>query len=177
MPTPKTLKVAYKPMPAGTSKERHNTTWPRQGTVPLHTSWPHGTDHTRASKSTQGGWTSKLSLGTSQYTPTKVSNTMVGFGSLMIASHQGLQSLGRVLTLGVSCCLFTSLIILPAILILLTKTRPDLNESDEIDSHPHLKMVQPRLRHGPHFSVEGKPDRFGGAPDGSFEPTRPTRRG
>ena len=33
--------------------------------------------------------------------------TIVGFGSLMIASHQGLQSLGRVLTLGVTCCLFT----------------------------------------------------------------------
>ena len=41
--------------------------------------------------------------------------TMVGFGSLMIASHRGLQSLGRVLTLGVSCCLFTSLVMLPAV--------------------------------------------------------------
>ena len=42
--------------------------------------------------------------------------TMVGFGSLMLASHLGLRSLGRVLTIGVSCCLFTSLVILPAIL-------------------------------------------------------------
>ena len=42
--------------------------------------------------------------------------TMVGFGSLMIASHRGLQSLGRVLTIGVSCCLFTSLVMLPALL-------------------------------------------------------------
>ena len=41
--------------------------------------------------------------------------TIVGFGSLMIASHQGLQSLGRVLTIGVSCCLFTSLVMLPAL--------------------------------------------------------------
>ena len=39
--------------------------------------------------------------------------TIVGFGSLMVASHQGLQSLGRVLTIGVTCCLFTSLIMLP----------------------------------------------------------------
>jgi len=31
--------------------------------------------------------------------------SMVGFGSLMIASHRGLESLGRVLTIGVSCCL------------------------------------------------------------------------
>ena len=42
--------------------------------------------------------------------------TMVGFGSLMIADHQGLQSLGRVLTIGVTCCLFTSLVMLPAAL-------------------------------------------------------------
>ncbi|MCG8586102.1 MAG: MMPL family transporter, partial [Pirellulales bacterium] len=42
--------------------------------------------------------------------------TIVGFGSLMIASHRGLESLGRVLTLGVTCCLFSSLIVLPALL-------------------------------------------------------------
>ncbi len=49
--------------------------------------------------------------------------TLVGFGSLMIASHQGLQSLGRVLTLGVTCCLFTSLVMLPAMLALVTRNR------------------------------------------------------
>lgn len=42
--------------------------------------------------------------------------TMVGFGSMMIADHRGLQSLGRVLTIGVSCCLFTSVVTLPALL-------------------------------------------------------------
>lgn len=56
--------------------------------------------------------------------------TMVGFGSLMIASHQGLQSLGRVLTIGVTCCLFTSLVMLPAALAWGTQNE----ESDEIDS-------------------------------------------
>ena len=30
---------------------------------------------------------------------------IVGFGALMIASHRGLHSLGRVLTLGMACCL------------------------------------------------------------------------
>jgi hypothetical protein len=49
--------------------------------------------------------------------------TMIGFGSLMIASHKGLQSLGRVLTIGVSCCLFTSLVILPALLVWLSRNR------------------------------------------------------
>ncbi len=42
--------------------------------------------------------------------------TIVGFGSLMIASHRGLESLGRVLTIGVSCCLFNSFVMLPALL-------------------------------------------------------------
>jgi len=56
--------------------------------------------------------------------------TMVGFGSLMIASHRGLQSLGRVLTIGVSCCLFASLIMLPAILSWATRRRPEVEEED-----------------------------------------------
>ncbi len=51
--------------------------------------------------------------------------TMVGFGSLMIAGHRGLQSLGRVLTLGVTCCLFTSLVMLPALLSWLSRHRAD----------------------------------------------------
>lgn len=42
--------------------------------------------------------------------------SMVGFGSLMISSHQGLFSVGLTLTLGVGCCGFISLIPLPAIL-------------------------------------------------------------
>ena len=42
--------------------------------------------------------------------------TMVGFGALMIANHQGLQSLGRVLTIAMGCCLFSSLI-LPNLLV------------------------------------------------------------
>jgi uncharacterized membrane protein YdfJ with MMPL/SSD domain len=51
--------------------------------------------------------------------------TVVGFGALMIADHQGLQSLGRVLTIGVSCCLFTSLVMLPAVLTWWTKGRTE----------------------------------------------------
>src|SRR4029079_2243060 len=48
---------------------------------------------------------------------------LVVFGSLMIATHQGLQSLGRVLTLGVTCCLFASLIMLAAALTWFTRHR------------------------------------------------------
>ena len=48
--------------------------------------------------------------------------TILGFGALMVASHRGLESLGRVLTLGVATCTLTSLIILPAILTILRPT-------------------------------------------------------
>jgi predicted RND superfamily exporter protein len=49
--------------------------------------------------------------------------TMVGFGSLMVASHQGIFSLGLLLTLGSLCGLVASLIVLPVILQLL-RARP-----------------------------------------------------
>jgi predicted RND superfamily exporter protein len=49
--------------------------------------------------------------------------TMVGFGSMMLSRHQGLKSLGQVLTLGVFCCLLSSLLILPALLTLVSPRR------------------------------------------------------
>jgi hopanoid biosynthesis associated RND transporter like protein HpnN len=54
--------------------------------------------------------------------------TIIGFGSMMIASHRGLQSLGRVLVIGVACCLITSIIALPAALTLWTRKRKNKNE-------------------------------------------------
>lgn len=46
--------------------------------------------------------------------------TMIGFGSMMIADHQGIYSLGLVLTVGVGSCLVASVTFLPAILKLST---------------------------------------------------------
>lgn len=45
--------------------------------------------------------------------------TILGFGALMVASHKGLESLGRVLTLGVTTCTLTSLVFLPVVLAIL----------------------------------------------------------
>jgi len=42
--------------------------------------------------------------------------TMIGFGSMMVADHYGVFSLGLVLTLGVFCCLVASITFLPALL-------------------------------------------------------------
>lgn len=43
---------------------------------------------------------------------------IVGFGCLMLSDHRGLYSLGLVLAIGMACCLVTSLISLPALLML-----------------------------------------------------------
>ena len=48
-------------------------------------------------------------------------STMVGFGSLLIARHQGIYSLGLLLTVGSACGLFAALAVLPVILRLITK--------------------------------------------------------
>ena len=88
--------------------------------------------------------------------------TMVGFGSLMIAEHRGLQSVGRVLTLGVSCCLFTSLIMLPAILTILTRNRPEA-ESDPDDVPRRRRDRDDRV--DPSDRATG-----GGAPAPHFDP-------
>lgn len=69
--------------------------------------------------------------------------TVVGFGSLMIASHRGLQSLGRVLTLGVSCCMFTSMIMLPALLVLMSRKRRGPPEPSEAETPAR---ISPRRR-------------------------------
>jgi predicted RND superfamily exporter protein len=59
--------------------------------------------------------------------------TVFGFGTLMISQHQGLFSLGLLLAIGVSCCLLTALVFLPALLRLVpvkedkTTTQPSLD--------------------------------------------------
>lgn len=58
--------------------------------------------------------------------------TMASFGSMILARHQGLRSLGQVLTLGVLCCLTSSIIFFPALLSWLTRNRDEV--ADETDS-------------------------------------------
>lgn len=47
--------------------------------------------------------------------------TIIGFGSLMIASHKGMMSLGLILALGSFISLFNSIVLIPAILKLIGK--------------------------------------------------------
>lgn len=47
--------------------------------------------------------------------------TIIGFGNLMVATHQGIFGLGLLLTIGTACGLVTSLIVLPVILRLIRR--------------------------------------------------------
>ena len=62
--------------------------------------------------------------------------SIVGFGSMMVASHRGLFSLGIALAIGVSSCLFVSLVFVPALLGVISKneTRERLTRSQRIVS-------------------------------------------
>jgi hopanoid biosynthesis associated RND transporter like protein HpnN len=51
--------------------------------------------------------------------------TTASFGVLVFARHQGLQTLGQVLTLGVTTCLFSSIVFFPGLLRWLTRHRAD----------------------------------------------------
>jgi hypothetical protein len=46
---------------------------------------------------------------------------MAGFGSLRVAKHQGIASLGGVMAIGTGTCIVASLAILPAVLALLCR--------------------------------------------------------
>jgi uncharacterized protein len=48
--------------------------------------------------------------------------SMVGFGSMMVASHRGLFSLGIALAIGILSCLFVSLVMVPALLGVISKS-------------------------------------------------------
>ena len=48
--------------------------------------------------------------------------TCTGFGSLILAKHAGIASLGTVMALGAALCMIASVTVLPALLILLTRS-------------------------------------------------------
>ena len=47
--------------------------------------------------------------------------TIVGFGSLMMSHHRGIFGLGLLLTMGTTCALIASLVVLPVVLRLLPR--------------------------------------------------------
>ncbi len=69
---------------------------------------------------------------------------IAGFGSLILAKHQGIQSLGYVMACGLATCMLAGLTFLPALLNLLTRT-PDQKKHPKIkDSHSTVDREEPR---------------------------------
>jgi len=75
----------------------------------------------------------QVAAGSKEYSPSGETLTgviltsltsIVGFGSLMIAGHQGLVSVGLVMAIGVASCLLVALIPLPALLTLVARHQP-----------------------------------------------------
>ncbi|OAI53607.1 hypothetical protein AYO47_04430 [Planctomyces sp. SCGC AG-212-M04] len=72
--------------------------------------------------------------------------SIVGFGSLMIASHRGLFSLGLVLTVGVTGAMLTALIAIPSLLSLLTPPGSPQTAADTAERPMEVRPA-PLLQH------------------------------
>ena len=68
--------------------------------------------------------------------------SMIGFGSMLVAAHRGLQSVGLVLVVGVGSCLFVSLVTLPAVLTLIDRGQ-DRPNSKSSAARKHAISNQP----------------------------------
>lgn len=68
--------------------------------------------------------------------------SMVGFGSMMIAAHRGLYSVGLVLVIGVGSCLFVSLVTLPAVLTLFSRNRQGAVTEEKIGDRQQANQQQ-----------------------------------
>ena len=66
----------------------------------------------------QGTSPDRLVLTTGKAVGMSSLTTMVGMGSMIIATHGGMHSLGLVLLIGVMACLITAIVVLPAALSL-----------------------------------------------------------
>ena len=60
--------------------------------------------------------------------------TIAGFGSLILAKHQGIESLGYVMAVGTTTCMVAGLTFLPALLNLMTRKRHPINQQPSADN-------------------------------------------
>jgi predicted RND superfamily exporter protein len=69
---------------------------------------------------------------------------IAGFGSLILAKHRGIHSLGCVMSVGIATCMIAGLTFLPALLNLLGRRRPLIKKPSADDSSPTLGQEEPR---------------------------------
>lgn len=69
---------------------------------------------------------------------------IAGFGSLMLAKHQGIHSLGCVMASGIATCMIAGLAFLPALLNLLNRRNPMIEKPDVGKTSPTPGREEPR---------------------------------
>jgi len=69
---------------------------------------------------------------------------IAGFGSLMLAKHQGIQSLGYVMSCGLATCMIAGLTFLPALLNLLTRRPEQRKQAMTQESRARLQHEETR---------------------------------
>jgi hopanoid biosynthesis associated RND transporter like protein HpnN len=70
--------------------------------------------------------------------------TIAGFGSLMLAKHRGIESLGQVMAIGVTMCMIAALTSLPALLNLLMRFRQPTKQPSADNARSTLGREEPR---------------------------------
>lgn len=70
--------------------------------------------------------------------------TIAGFGSLIAAKHQGIESLGYVMATGTATCMFVALTFLPAILNLLNRYGWSIKKTQRDNAQSTLGREEPR---------------------------------
>lgn len=71
--------------------------------------------------------------------------TIAGFGSLIVAEHRGIESLGWVMATGTATCMVVGLILLPAILNLLDKAGWTIKKTQRDNAQSTLGREEPRF--------------------------------
>jgi hypothetical protein len=69
---------------------------------------------------------------------------IAGFGSLMLAKHRGIHSLGCVMATGIATCMIAALAFLPALLNLLGRRKPLIEKPDVSRTSPTPGQEEPR---------------------------------
>ncbi|MEI8290940.1 MAG: MMPL family transporter, partial [Verrucomicrobiota bacterium] len=70
---------------------------------------------------------------------------IAGFGSLVLAEHRGIRSLGFIMAIGIATCMIAGLTFLPALLNLIGRWRP-LIEKPSADKMPTPGLEEPRQK-------------------------------
>jgi predicted RND superfamily exporter protein len=70
--------------------------------------------------------------------------TIAGFGSLIAAKHQGIESLGYVMSIGTATCMFVGLTFLPALLNLLSRMGWGIKKTQRDNAQSTLGREEPR---------------------------------